>query len=516
MTAIAQHTAPVLVELRELDLDTPSGRPLIRGLTAMIAGGDRVALIGRNGAGKSSLLELIAGRRERAAGRVVTRGELRLVGQQLDARDTRARARALVEGVADDPRRQTALEGHRARAGLPPLPELLERPALSRGELRKLALLCAFVEAPELLLLDEPTQDLDARGLAWLLRSLARWSGALLVASHSPRLLAEFRHFFVVAESGCRYLPGRFEAVAATLEREALRREQRYVEGLAKLDQDERRNRQINQRRARKKNLGRIHELGRGTPRSRLNKKRSYAQESQARVAKIRAQRIAGSRGWTRAMRRALRVELPLDALVAELPPDSGRPVIAASGLSLRRDGRALFAGLDVELGRRRVALTGPNGSGKTTLSRVLLGELAPDSGVVEVRRDEAIGVIAQGASNWLDARSLIERLAEDHGLDRAAQLLVAHRFPLALAERALRELSPGERVRAALICLYRRRPPVELLVLDEPTLSLDFVGLAALTKALQAWPGGLLVASHDADFLAAVGFDEAIELSSS
>ena len=399
------------------------------------------------------------------------------------------------------------------RAGLPSIAELVERPSLSRGELRKLSLLSAFVDAPDLLLLDEPTQDLDARGLDWLIRTLARWPNALLVASHSPRLLGEFEHFFVVAESGCRYLPGRFDEVAATLEREALRREQRYVEGLAKLDQDERRNRRINQRRARKKNLGRIHEIGRATPRSRLNDKRSYAQESQARVAKIRADRIAGSRSWTRAMRRALRVELPLDALVAELPPDSGEPSLAASGLSLRRDGRVLFEDLELELGRQRVAITGPNGSGKTTLMRVLLGEITPDAGVVHCRRHESIGVIAQGASNWLDERSLIERLAEDQDLAHAAQLLVAHRFPLALAERPLRELSPGERVRAALICLYRRRPPVEILVLDEPTISLDFVGLAALTQALKAWPGGLLVASHDADFLAEVGFDEELGL---
>jgi ATPase subunit of ABC transporter with duplicated ATPase domains len=76
-----------------------------------------------------------------------------------------------------------------------------------------------------------------------------------------------------------------------------------------------------------------------------------------------------------------------------------------------------------------------------------------------------------------------------------------------------MRSLSPGERARAALICLFRRSPAVELLILDEPTYSLDLVGQRAMTDALRAWPGGLVVASHDRDFLSAVGADTVMEL---
>jgi len=518
MTATHSHSQAALVELRALDLDTPAGRPLIRGLDAVISPGDRVALIGRNGAGKSSLLGLVAGRREDPSGALTTRGSSRLVGQDPSLDEGQTRGRALVERGRRDPRLEAEIAAARERAGLPPLAELLTRRALSRGELRKLLLLAAFIDEPELLLLDEPTQDLDERGLAWLRSAIASWPNALLVASHSRGLLAQFEHFFVVAESGCRYLPGRFAAVEAKLEREAIEHERRYVEGLARLERDERRNRKISQRRARKKNLGRIHELRRRTSRARLNEKRGQAQQSQARAAAIRRDRIERSRGWTEAMRRALRVELPLDALVAALPPDRGEPLLVAEGLSCAREGRALFDQLELRVGRERVAITGPNGSGKTTLLKILLGELEPDAGQVHAET-ERIGRIDQGAANWRDDRSTIELLVEPgqrgdpEALTRAAELVVAHRFPLALAERPLAELSPGERVRAALICLFRREPAVELLVLDEPTVSLDFVGLAALSEALRAWPGGLLVASHDAEFLAAVGLDGQVEL---
>lgn len=84
------------------------------------------------------------------------------------------------------------------------------------------------------------------------------------------------------------------------------------------------------------------------------------------------------------------------------------------------------------------------------------------------------------------------------------------------MAQRPLRSLSPGERVRAALIAIYQTRPQPELLLLDEPTYSLDLPGQRALTRALAAWPGGLLVASHDRQFLREIGVTEWIELSTS
>ena len=108
---------------------------------------------------------------------------------------------------------------------------------------------------------------------------------------------------------------------------------------------------------------------------------------------------------------------------------------------------------------------------------------------------------------------ALLKLWTSPDGDGDVGKLLLAHKFPLALAGRPMHSLSPGERTRAALICLFRRSPTPELLVLDEPTHGLDLVGQSAMTSALAAWPGGLIVTSHDREFLEAIKVDRVIRL---
>jgi len=219
-----------------------------------------------------------------------------------------------------------------------------------------------------------------------------------------------------------------------------------YVQRLHVLVQKERHGEQCRKRRQRKKNVGRIRELGRSTPRARLNQKRSYAQENQGRITKVQQARREGARAWAKAARRALAVNLPL-------------------------------------VGLEDLSLTTPP---------------------------------SEGATDWRVDDSLLARLTLAVGVaseEDAARLLLAQRFPLALAARPLVSLSPGERLRAALICILQRRPRVELLVLDEPTDGLDLVGQGALRRILSAFGGGLLVASHDLAFLADIGIERRLRL---
>ena len=464
------------IQVSGLTIRAPGDRVLLDSLELGLPAA-RVALVGRNGVGKSTLLSVLAGGVEAHAGRISMSSAPHFVPQILT--------------------RTTPTK-------------------LSHGEQRKAALREAQTSGAEVVLLDEPSEDLDEAALTWLRDWLRHFPGCALVASHDRRLLADFRHFFVLSEAGGRYFCGTLAELDDDLERERKLAERRYAGNLQQLAAKEEHSLQVLRRKARKKRHGRCSELDRGTPRIRLNQKRSDAQNSHGRLAKLREQKLDELRQWSLATRRALTVDLPLELTLPSLPEASSE-VLALRSVSARSDERSLFESLDLTLGRQRVALTGPNGAGKTTLLQIALGARAPDTG--SAWRDlSRIGSISQGAADWLREDSLLAVLQNGRAgasREQIAQQLVAHRFPLALAERPLRSLSPGERTRAALICLLQRSPAVELLVLDEPTFSLDLVGQRALTSALLAWPGGLLVASHDRAFLAAINANLMLELAS-
>jgi len=465
-----------LVELAGVAVGAPSGRPLFEGLHVELAS-ERVALIGRNGVGKSALLDVLAGVAEVRAGTVRVSSTPHHVPQILATSSPNASP-------------------------------------LSKGELRRAALEEARVSGSEILLLDEPTEDLDEASVAWLRGWLSRFRGCVVVVSHDRRLLQDFSQFFVASETGCRHLCGTLADVDTELDREYRENERRYARNLGRLAAKEAHTERVTRRRDRKKRRGRCSELDRATPRIRLNNKRGAAQVYQGKLKRLRQERLESLREWTKSTRRALAVELPLDLPIPTVPGDSTSPVLTLRGVSVQANGRRIVDSMDLSLGRSRIAVVGPNGAGKTTLLDVLMGRRAARSGTVQGDHSR-IGCIEQGCTNWMLGESLGALLGSPEGTrhESLAEILVQHRFPLALAGRPLRSLSPGERTRAALIGLFRRSPSPEVLVLDEPTCGLDLIGQRALTGALRAWPGGLVVASHDLGFLSEIGVDRWIRL---
>jgi ATPase subunit of ABC transporter with duplicated ATPase domains len=463
-----------LLQAQQLDLNAPGGRPLFRELNLQLGRGERVAVVGRNGVGKSSLLQVLAGEAAANGGKLACSGQRLLVPQGITSSD----------------------------------------PTASPGELRRRSLQAALEAAPDLLLLDEPTHDLDQASLGWLQNALRCFENALIVVTHDRRLLREFQDFFLVAESGCRYFHGSCEALLRMLEREQYEGEQRYLSELTRLTREEKHHFVDAKRAERKKNVGRVRELKRSQSRMRLNTLRGTAQQTQARRAHIHEQRRAAARDWVEAARRSLAVDLPLEAVLPQLPEASSAPVTQLQEVTARARDRTLFQDLSLALGRERLAVTGPNASGKSTLLELLAGVRRPQQGQAHCEPDR-IGYIAQNGANWCSPESLLQVLVEQLQLelDAAASCMRAHRFPFALAERPLASLSPGERLRAALICILQRPSPPELLILDEPTSHLDFLGYDSLHTLLSSWRGGLVVSTHDQELLHSVRFDKRLAL---
>lgn len=452
--------------VRAATIQTPSGRPLFEDLHLHLGPRERVAVLGRNGVGKSTLLTFLqAGVREEG---VVRRPSLVLVAQHLT--------------------------GERCQ---------------SPGEQRRHALAIAFASDATLLMLDEPTSDLDEEGVAWLRHALRRWPRALLVATHDPRLLSDFEHFFLLREGGAFAFSGTRAELERKLSLDQANATRRYSSALQRHDAFEARVDHVTRRKARKKRYGRASEIDRATPRIRLNRKRGEAQVSHGRQKRIREARLEEVRLASKAARRAIDARLALD-LGALAPLEDARRAlelrVVIEGTRIQTTNREILLRVSPH---SRVGVVGPNGSGKTTLLELIVDRLATAAPKLAAPH---IGVIAQGGVDWLLDESLGELLERARVPSGEVPLTVAeHGFPPALAERPLVTLSPGERTRAALITLSHRAPTV--LVLDEPTYSLDRTGQRAVARALSAWPSALVVASHDPELLDAIGVTQLIKL---
>ncbi len=487
-----------LLELINVNLSTPEGRPLFHDLN-MVLERKKVAVIGRNGVGKSSLLNTISGNLQPDSGDIRYYTKPYLVPQEISLKNN-----AFLQVLPSLFPEQVLAEEFRD-AGLTSFHVDNHSTCLSYGELRKLYLLTAKLSCPDMLLLDEPTEDLDEAGVKWLVKWISSWPDGLLMVSHDRVLLSHFEHFFIITESGCSYFYGTFSELARNLEHKAEEAETRYIHNLHILARKEEHRAKILRRRRRKKNFGRISELERCTPKQRLNKKRSNAQVSQGKAAKISQDRINTIRAWTLASRRALAVNLPLELPVPHFDVSRKHEIVRLKGVSAKINQRFLFKHVDLSLGFERLAIVGPNGAGKTTLLNIIAGNIKPFEGSAAIVCQP--GFIAQGGANWMCEESLLSLLmihSQLQTLNEVAQLLLMHKFPIALASRQLCSLSPGERVRAALICLFQQAP--EILLLDEPTYSLDFTGETSLRKALKAWPGALIMVSHNSEFLTSTG----------
>jgi ABC transport system ATP-binding/permease protein len=457
-----------------------AARTILDDLTLGVGAGDRIGVVGRNGDGKSTLLRLIAGAEEPDAGTVTRTGtvSLELLGQGDDLDPARTIREELVGGRADhewagDPAFRSVLDGLLGGVELRRFPQAMDTPIapLSGGERRRIALARTLLDNPELLLLDEPTNHLDVEGVDWLARHLAAHRGTLLVVTHDRWFLdAVCTATWEVAAGAVHQYEGGYAAyVLARAERErveAVREERR--QGLLRKE---------------------LAWLRRGPP-ARTSKPRFRIEAAEALIA-----------GEPEARDRTELLRFATSRL--------GDRVLDAVDVSVAYDGRPVLHDATWRLGPGdRVGLVGVNGSGKTTLMRLLAGELEPDAGEVERGATVTTALLTQDTAEIPGELRVLESLEAIKGratLSDGRELTagsLAERFGFRgeKGRTLVRDLSGGERRRLQLMRLLMGEPNV--LLLDEPTNDLDIDTLRALEDLLDAWPGTLVVVSHDRYFV--------------
>ena len=522
---------PAFLSLDSVSAATPDGRPLFEGLTLTL-GAERVGLVGRNGSGKSTLIDIAAGLAEPASGSIARAGRVGRLAQDLPghvpidealgiAQERRRLARVLAgTGSAEDfdaadwslDGRVEAALGEVGLAGIG-----FDRPVgtLSGGERARLAIARLGIEAPDLLLLDEPTNNLDASGRAAVRRLVAGWRGGVLLASHDRDLLEAMDRIVELTPVGIRVVGGGWSAFAAA--REAVRERaaaerDRTDAALRQARQAAQHQREAKERRDKR---GRVAAARSSDPKMFLDGRAERAENTDSRIRRI-GERLVSDAAAEAAAAQA-RVEV-LTPIAIDLPPSgmpSGAAVLsmedAVADLGDRRLGP--FS-LHVR-GPERIALVGPNGAGKTTLLRLATGDLAPNEGTVRRAEgriavlDQHVAVLDREATILENLRRLNPALGEEAAHAACARFAFRNRD----ARKRVAELSGGERLRAGLAATLAGGEPPWLLILDEPTNHLDLESVEVLERALAGFDGALLVVSHDAAFLRAIGIEREVRL---
>nr|WP_267135315.1 ATP-binding cassette domain-containing protein [Halomonas dongshanensis] len=467
--------------------------------------GERLALVGRNGTGKSTLLKLIAGDIQADDGTLWRAPGLKIgvlaqdlpdasgmtifdvVAQGLpEAGELLSEYQHLINAPEPDMQRmatlQTRLEAidgwsfHQridvvmTRLGLPP-----ERPmsALSGGWRRRVALARALVAEPDLLLLDEPTNHLDLDTIAWLEEQLLAFQGAVLLITHDRAFLSKLATNILELDRGklSRY-PGRYTEYQARKQHELEVEARENAEFDKKLAQEETWIRQgIKARRTR--NEGRVRAL------EALRVERSQRRERQGTA------------------------NLSVDS-----GERSGKRVVELKNVTQRFAGDAIIRdfSLDVQRGDR-IGLLGRNGAGKTTLLKLMLGQLEPSEGSVKLGTNLQVAYFDQLRAGLEPEKTVYDNVAQ--GTDRVSvggrdrhvmSYLQDFLFTPERVRQPVKALSGGESNRLLLAKLFTQ--PANVLVLDEPTNDLDMETLELLEELLLDFDGTLLLVSHDRTFM--------------
>ncbi|MGM1029438.1 MAG: ABC-F family ATP-binding cassette domain-containing protein [Actinomycetota bacterium] len=525
-------------------------RTLFDSLDLTVAPGDVVGVVGANGAGKSTLLRLLAGVDEPQAGTVAlapadafvgwlpqeherlpgesvadhiarrtgcaeaTRdmdaaaaalGDPSLAAPGVDPADAYSAAleRWLASGAADLDERipivlaELGLELHGA-----PIEEAMMT-SLSGGQAARVGLAALLLSRFDVVLLDEPTNDLDLDGLERLEAFVQGLRGGVVLVSHDREFLARCVTRVLeldLAQSSNRIYGGGYDAYLeerATVRRHAREQYDEFADKKADLVSRARTQREWSSQGVR-------NAMKKAPDNDKIRRKAATeSSEKQAQKVRQMESRIA----------RLDEVEEPrkewqLEFTIGAAPRSSS--VVSTLSAAVVRQGSFTLGPVSLQVNAgERIGITGPNGAGKSTLLRALLGQQAPDEGSASLGASVLVGEIDQARSLLVGSQPLalaFESLVPELASGEVRTLLAKFGLRADHVHRAVGELSPGERTRAALALLQARG--VNLLVLDEPTNHLDLVAIEQLEQALESYEGTLLLVTHDRRMLETVRTD--------
>lgn len=500
---------------------------------------DKIALIGNNGSGKSTLLKILAGQLRPSEGLVKAEstpyyvpqiyGQFNdyTVGQALRIEEKFTALQEILAGkvteanlslLGDDWNIEERCHEAFAHWQLGALDLSQKMETLSGGQKTKVFLAGIMIHSPDIVLLDEPSNHLDAPGRAILYDYIKTTSNTLLIVSHDRTLLNLLQTVYELSKRGITVYGGNYDFYTEQkhIENEALSNDLKSKEkALRKAKETER---ESLERQQKLDSRGKKLQEKAGLPRISMNTLKNNAEKSTSRMKDVHAEKVGAISQELSQLRKEVADVDAMKIGFEDTPLHKGKILVSAENILVGFNGRSLWkAPLSFQItSGERIAVKGPNGSGKTTLIKLITGDLKPDFGTLFradnqcIYLDQDYSLIQNGLSIYEQAQHYNTGKLQEHEVKIRLNRFL---FTKNEWEKSCENLSGGEKMRLILCCLTISNQAPDMIILDEPTNNLDIRNMEILTAAVNEYKGTLLVISHDAYFLAQINVERTIEL---
>ncbi|MDE5711767.1 MAG: ATP-binding cassette domain-containing protein, partial [Bacteroides sp.] len=519
----------------------PDKEILFQNLTFSIASHARCAIIGENGVGKSTLLQIIAHKLKPASGTVAeeetpyfvpqhlgqynerTVAEALDVSRELDALHAILRGEVTEENLAclnekwDLEEQVTAALGKWDLSHVSPDTPMRE---LSGGEKTKVFLAGITLHRPGLVLLDEPTNHLDLAGREKVYAFLAAFPGTIVVVSHDRTLLNRMSAMYEMSADGIRFYPMNYNAYKEWKEAELQSKTAQLENRKKELKKAQKEAKEAMERQQKHNVRGEKQSEKKGIARIAMGNLQNRAENSTAKLSKVKQEKLQGMNEEIRTIRSSISLASTIKIDFHSSTLHAGRKMIEAKGMNFAYPGMPPLwrQGLEFTVySGERIRLTGANGSGKSTLLELMVGLKNPTEGTIHRADNLNYVYLDQEYSLIRNDRTILEQVTafnatalQEHEIKICLNRFL---FTQAMWDKRCACLSGGERMRLALCCLMVGRNTPDIIIADEPTNNIDIVNVNILTSILKEYHGTLIVVSHDVVFLDELSVEKEISL---